>query len=171
MIHPNLINAAVLQTYGLSSQQGHFDAMSLAPNFDLAVTQQQATEIAARLAEWSTNEIDLGDQGDLIIQTPYSPSKENMRHHRDFIDPTMQSVAQKTSISQVTNVLNGADAGLTVEDPDQPVDQPDAEGHQEEPEDAPGTSADQPKLVEVKKESDSVKQEDDHPDDDLMEMI
>ena len=109
MIHPNLINAAVLQTYGLSSQQGQFDAMSLAPNFDLAVTQQQATEIAARLAEWSTGEIDLGDQGDLIIQTPYSPSKENMRHHRDFIDPTMQSVAQKTSISQVKNVLDGAD--------------------------------------------------------------
>ena len=66
MIHPNLINASVLQTYGLSSQQGHFDAMSLAPNFDLAVTQQQATEIAARIAEWSTSEIDLGGQGELI---------------------------------------------------------------------------------------------------------
>ena len=48
MIHPNLINAAVLQTYGLSSQQGHFDAMSLAPNFDLALTQREATQIAAR---------------------------------------------------------------------------------------------------------------------------
>ena len=76
MIHPNLINAAVLQTYGLSSQQGHFDAMSLAPNFDLEVTQQQATEIAARIAEWSTSEVDLGEQGELIVQTPYSPSKE-----------------------------------------------------------------------------------------------
>ena len=41
MIHPSLINAAVLQTYGLSSQQGHFDAMSLAPNFDLALTSKR----------------------------------------------------------------------------------------------------------------------------------
>ena len=105
MIHPNLINAAVLQTYGLSSQQGHFDAMSLAPNFDLALTQQEATQIAARIAEWSTKEIDLEGQGDLVTQTPYSPSKENMRHHRDFIDITIQSDAQRTSIAQVTNLM------------------------------------------------------------------
>ena len=105
MIHPNLINAAVLQTYGLSSQQGHFDAMSLAPNFDLALTQQEATQIAARIAEWSTKEIDLEGQGDLIIQTPYSPSKENMKHHRDFIDLTVQSDAQRTSIAQVMNLM------------------------------------------------------------------
>ena len=83
--------------------------MSLAPNFDLAVTQQQATEIAARIAEWSTDEVNLEGQGDLIVQTPYSPSKENMRHHRDFIDPTLQSDAQNTSMSQVRDFLNGTD--------------------------------------------------------------
>ena len=32
-----------------------------------------------------------------------------MRHHRDFIDPTMQSDAQTTSMSQVRNFLNGTD--------------------------------------------------------------
>ena len=56
---------------------------------------------------------------------------------------------------------------MTVGDPDQPVDQPDAEGHQEEPGYDPVTPADQPELVGVKKESDSVKQEDDQPEDDL----
>ena len=56
---------------------------------------------------------------------------------------------------------------MTAEDPDQPVDQPDLEGHQEEPGDAPVPSTDQHDLEEVKKESDSVKQEDDQPDDEL----
>ena len=50
---------------------------------------------------------------------------------------------------------------------DQPVDQPDPEGHQEEPGEPPVPSTDQPNLEEVKKESDSVKQEDDQPDDEL----
>ena len=109
VIHPSLINAAVLQTYGLSAQQGHFDAMSLAPNFDLALTQQEATEIAARIAEWSTKEIDLEGQNDLIVQTPYNPSKENMRHHKDFIDPTLQSEAQRASIAQVSDLMMGSD--------------------------------------------------------------
>ena len=109
VIHPNLINAAVLQTYGLSSLQGHFDAMSLAPNFDLSLTQQEAAEIAARIAEWSTEEINLEGQGELIVQTPFEPSKENMKHHRHFIDPTMRSGAQGLSIAQVSNVMNMTD--------------------------------------------------------------
>ena len=58
-------------------------------------------------------------------------------------------------------------AEATAEDPDQPVDQPNLEGHQEERGDAPVVPPDQPDLEEVKKESDSVKQEDDQPDDDL----
>ena len=109
MIHPSLINAAVLQTYGLSAQQGQFDAMSLAPNFDLALTQQGAAEIAARIAEWSVEPIDLGDQGDLIVQTPFVPSKENMRQHRNFIDTTVQSIAQMTGIAQVGNIMTMSD--------------------------------------------------------------
>ena len=109
VIHPSLINAAVLQTYGLSAQQGQFDAMSLAPNFDLALTQQEAAEIAARIAEWSTDPINLDDQGDLIVQTPFVPSKENMRQHRNFIDTTVQSVAQRTSIAQVSNLMTMTD--------------------------------------------------------------
>ena len=109
MIHPNLINAAVLQTYGLSSLQGHFDAMSLAPNFDLSLTQQEVAEIAARIAEWSTEEINLEGQGELIAQTPFDPSKENMKHHRNFIDPTLRSVAQGISIAHVRNLMTMTD--------------------------------------------------------------
>ena len=109
MIHPTLINAAVLQTYGLSAQQGQFDAMSLAPNFDLALTQQEAAEIAARIAEWSVEPINLDDQGDLIVQTPFVPSKENMKQHRSFIDTTVQSIAQRTSIAQVSNLMTMTD--------------------------------------------------------------
>ena len=109
MIHPNLINAAVLQSYGLSSVQGQFDAMSLAPNFDLSLTQQEAAEIAARIAEWSTEEINLEGQGELIVQTPFDPSKENMKHHRNFIDPTLRSVAQGVSIAQVRNLMTMTD--------------------------------------------------------------
>ena len=105
VIHPNLISAAVLQTYGLSANQGQFDAMSLAPNFDLALTQQAAAEISARIAEWSTEQIDLGGQGELIVQTPYDPTRENMRQHKDFIDPTMQSIAQRTGIAQVHDLM------------------------------------------------------------------
>ena len=35
LIHPNRINAAVLQRYGVVRPDCPFDAMSLAPNFDL----------------------------------------------------------------------------------------------------------------------------------------
>ena len=109
MIHPTLINAAVLQTYGLSSLQGHFDAMSLVPNFDLLLTQQEAAEIAARIAEWSTEEINLEGQGELIVQTPFDHSKENMKHHRHFIDPTLRSIAQGIGIAQVSNLMTATD--------------------------------------------------------------
>ena len=47
MIHPNLINAAVLQCHGMTAINGHFDAMSLAPNFNLLLTQGQATEVCS----------------------------------------------------------------------------------------------------------------------------
>ena len=60
MIHPNLINAAVLQCYGLTAASNHFDAMSLAPNFDLLLTQQKATNVACLIAEWNREEPDLG---------------------------------------------------------------------------------------------------------------
>ena len=109
IIHPSLINAAVLQTYGLSTMQGHFDAMSLAPNFDLLLTQQEASAIAGRIAEWSTVEIDMEGQGELIVQTPHDPTKENMKYHRDFIDPTLRSVAQGMSMIQIRNLTTMTD--------------------------------------------------------------
>ena len=109
IIHPNLINAAVLQTYGLSTMQGHFDAMSLAPNFDLLLTQQEASVIAGRIAEWSTEEIDIWGQGELIVQTPHDPTKENMKYHRNFIDPTLRSVAQGMSMIQIRNLTTMTD--------------------------------------------------------------
>ena len=109
VIHPNLINASVLQTYGLSGIQGHFDAMSLAPNFDLLLTQQEASTIAGRIAEWSVEEIDMGDQGQLLVQTPHDPTKENMKHHRNFIDPTQRSVAQDMTMVQIRNITTMQD--------------------------------------------------------------
>ena len=104
VIHPNLINASVLQTYGLSGIQGHFDAMSLAPNFDLLLTQQEASTIASRIAEWSVEEIDMGAQGQLVVQTPHDPTKENMKHHRSFIDPTQRSAAQDMSMARIREI-------------------------------------------------------------------
>ena len=71
IIHPNLINAAVMQCYGLTAENGHFDAMSLAPNFDLLLTQQKATEVARLIAEWNGPEEDLGERGKLLVQTPW----------------------------------------------------------------------------------------------------
>ena len=109
LIHPNLINASVLQTYGLSGIQGHFDAMSLAPNFDLLLTQQEASTIAGRIAEWSNDEVDMGDQGQLLVQTPHDPTKENMKHHRNFIDSTHRSVAQAMTMGQVRHLTTMQD--------------------------------------------------------------
>ena len=59
MIHPNLINAAVLQCNGLTATNGHFDAMSLAPNFDLLLTQGHATEVARLIALWDDRTFDV----------------------------------------------------------------------------------------------------------------
>ena len=73
MIHPNLINAAVLQCYGLTAASDHFDAMSLAPNFDLLLTQQKATNVARLIAEWNREELDLGERGELVVQSPPVP--------------------------------------------------------------------------------------------------
>ena len=78
MIHPNLINAAVLQCHGLSAANGYCDAMSLAPNFDLLLSQQLATDVARLIAEWDMEEEELGDRADLLLQTPLEPSAVNM---------------------------------------------------------------------------------------------
>ena len=48
-------------------------------------------------------------QGELIVQTPFEPSKENMKHHRHFIDPSLRSVAQGMSIAQVHHLMAMAD--------------------------------------------------------------
>ena len=63
MIHPNLINAAVLQCHGMTATSGRFDAMSLAPNFDLLLTQGLATEVARLIALWDDKTFEMGDQG------------------------------------------------------------------------------------------------------------
>ena len=109
IIHPNLINAAVMQCYGLSSKNGHFDAMSLAPNFDLLLTQQKASNIARIIAEWTGQEEDLGERGDIVVQKPWAPSKENMKEHRDCIDPLRTSPAQTITMSQVAEVMAQGD--------------------------------------------------------------
>ena len=80
MVHPNLINAAVLQCYGLTAASDHFDAMSLAPNFDLLLTQQKATNVARLIAEWNREELELGERGELVVQPPLNPTVENMKN-------------------------------------------------------------------------------------------
>ena len=101
IIHPNLINAAVLQCYGLTAANGHFDAMSFAPNFDLLLTQQKATDVARLIAEWNSQEEDLGERGKLVVQPPWDPSKENMKYHWNCIDPLHRSPTQTIMMSEV----------------------------------------------------------------------
>ena len=72
-------------------------------------TQNAGQQKLARIAEWSVDPIDLGDQGELIVQSPFVPTKENMRQHRNFMDITTQSVAQGTSIAQVGNFMTMTD--------------------------------------------------------------
>ena len=86
MIHPNLINAAVLQYHGLTSLNQHFDAMALAPNFDLLLTQGSADEVAKLITSWKTDPHTLWAQGEMIVQAPLDPTKENMKYHQNCID-------------------------------------------------------------------------------------
>ena len=73
MIHPNLINAAVLLYHGLTSLNQHFDAMALAPNFDLLLTQGSADEIAKLITSWKTDPHTLWAQGEMTVQAPLGP--------------------------------------------------------------------------------------------------
>ena len=97
MIHPNLTNAAVLQYHGLTSRNKHFDAMALAPNFDLLLTQGEATEVAKLIAAWDDCSIDVGTQRDVIVQAPFDPTMGNMQHHRDCINPLSRTSSFKNS--------------------------------------------------------------------------
>ena len=105
MIHPNLINAAVLQYNGLTSHNKHFDAMSLAPNFDLLLTQGDATCIAKLIAAWDDTSIDVDTQRDVIVQAPFDPTMENMKHHRDCINFLSRTQASRIHISNVPDVV------------------------------------------------------------------
>ena len=112
IIHPNLINAAVMQCYGMSSGNNHFDAMSLAPNFDLLLTQQKASDVARLIAEWNSQVEHLGERGEMVVQVPWTPSKENMKEHRDCIDPLRTSFAQTITMSHVAGVMARADENM-----------------------------------------------------------
>ena len=112
MIHPNLINAAVLQCYGLTAANGHFDAMSLAPNFDLHLNQQKAIDVARLIAEWNNEAEDLGERGTLLVQPPLDPTTVDMNQHRNCIDPSYRSTTQTILMSQVADVMSMADESL-----------------------------------------------------------
>ena len=109
MIHPNLINAAVLQCYGLTAANLHFDAMSLAPNFDLLLTQQKATNVARLIAEWNIEEVELEGRGDLIVQPPLNPTVSNLKNYWDFIDPLYQSITQTVKMSEVEPIMSSTE--------------------------------------------------------------
>ena len=55
LIHPNTINAAVLQRYGVVQPECSFDAMSLAPNFDLLLNKRQAERVTQQIVGWELN--------------------------------------------------------------------------------------------------------------------
>ena len=112
MIHPNLINAAVLQCYGLTAASDHFDAMSLAPNFDLLLTQQKATNVACLIAEWNREELDLGERAELVVQSPLHPTVENMKNYCYCIDPLHRSPTQTIKMSEVEEIMSMADESL-----------------------------------------------------------
>ena len=112
MIHPNLINAAVLQCYGLTAASAHFDAMSFAPNFDLLLTQQKATNVARLIAEWNREELELGERGELIVQSPLNPTVENMKNYCYCIDPLHRSPTQTIKMSEVEEIMSLADESL-----------------------------------------------------------
>ena len=112
MIHPNLINAAVLQCHGLSAANGYCDAMSLAPNFDLLLSQQLATDVARLIAEWDMEEEDLGDRADLLLQTPLKPSVVNMAQYRNCLDTQRKTSAQTLLMSEVAAYMPMTDEGI-----------------------------------------------------------
>ena len=112
MIHPNLINAAVLQCYGLTAASGYFDAMSLAPNFDLLLTQQKATNVACLIAEWNREEPDLGERAGMIVQSPLNPTVENMKSYCHCIDPLRRSPTQEIKLSEVEEIMSMGDESL-----------------------------------------------------------
>ena len=112
VIHPNLINAAVLQCHGLSAANGYCDAMSLAPNFDLLLSQQLATDVARLIAEWNMDEVDLGERSDLLIQTPLEPTIDNMKQYRDCLDATNLSPARTVLMSEVAAEMPMTDEGM-----------------------------------------------------------
>ena len=101
MIHPNLINAAVLQYNGLTAQDKQFDAMALAPNFDLLLTQGEANEIAKLIAAWDDCSIDVRSHGDMIVQAPFDPTMENLQQHRDCINFQVRTHASRVHMSDV----------------------------------------------------------------------
>ena len=112
MIHPNLINAAVLQCYGLTAASAHFDAMSFAPNFDLLLTQQKATNVARLIAEWNREESELGERAGLIVQSPLNPTMKDMKNYCNCIDPQHRSPTQAIKMSEVEGIMSMADESL-----------------------------------------------------------
>ena len=97
---------------GMSSKNNHFDAMSLAPNFDLLLTQQKANDVARLIAEWDSSVEDLGERGEMVVQVPWTPSKENMKEHRNCIDPLRTSFAQTITMSHVVEVMARANENM-----------------------------------------------------------
>ena len=78
IIHPNTINAAILQRYGVVQPDCMFDAMSLAPNFDLLLNNQQAERVTQQIVGW-----------ELRSENPYT-SRFNEReivHIPPVVDP------------------------------------------------------------------------------------
>ena len=112
MIHPNLINSSRTAMLWSYCSNGHFDAMSLAPNFDLLLNQQKAVDVARLMAEWNNKAEDLGERGPLLVQPPLDPTTVEMNQHQACIDPSYRSATQTILMSQVADVMSMADESL-----------------------------------------------------------
>ena len=83
------------------------------------------------------------------------------------IEPTQAPTTAEEPEQSAEATAEEQSAEAVVEEPEQSAVANAEEGPQEEPEDAPGVPSDQPDPEDIKKESDSVKQEDDPTDDEL----
>ena len=97
---------------GCIAASDRFDAMSLAPNFDLLLTQQKATNVARLIAEWNREELELGEHGELVVQSPLTPTVENMKNYCYCIDPLHRSPTQTIKMSEVGEIMSMADESL-----------------------------------------------------------
>ena len=113
LIHPNTINAAVLQRYGVTKTDCSFDAMSLAPNFDLLLNNRQAEQITQMIVGWQIDNPNFhtskfNERGFVQVPPPVEP--ENYLGLREVIlkyeGPTLERSWGNRKVAEVHTEFN-----------------------------------------------------------------